>query len=199
MTKYPHHLIRLIDTLRKLPGVGIKSAERFAFHLLGQSPEVLKEMASVISDTPLKLTFCSECGCMELESRCPFCLSSSRNPELLCLIHSPKDAFAMEETHEYNGLYHVLGALLSPVDNFNSDALPTTAIISRIKNLGIKEVILALDSTIEADATALFLKEELSNTNITISRLAYGLPMGSALDFVDGGTLGKAMSGRLNF
>jgi len=199
MTKYPHHLIRLIDTLRKLPGVGIKSAERFAFHLLGQSPEVLKEMASVISDTPLKLTFCSERGCMELESRCPFCLSSSRNPELLCLIHSPKDAFAMEETHEYNGLYHVLGALLSPVDNFNSDALPTTAIISRIKNLGIKEVILALDSTIEADATALFLKEELSNTNITISRLAYGLPMGSALDFVDGGTLGKAMSGRLNF
>ena len=136
---------------------------------------------------------------MELESKCPFCSNPSRNNELLCLIHSPKDAFAMEETHEYSGLYHVLGALLSPVDNFNSDSLPSAKIISRIKQRGVKEVILALDSTIEADATALFLKEELSNENITISRLAYGLPMGSALDFVDGGTLGKAMSGRSNF
>jgi recombination protein RecR len=199
MTKYPIHLIRLIYTLRKLPGVGTKSAERYAFFLVDQDPSILKEMAKTFSELPEKITFCKECGCMEVEKKCPFCISSNRDTSSLCILHTPKDAFAMEETHEYTGLYHVLGRLLSPIDNFSSDFLPIDKICERIEQLGTKEVIFALDSTIEADATALYLKERLSSMNVTLSRLAYGLPMGSALDFVDGGTLGKALAGRSNF
>lgn len=199
MTKYPTHLIRLIDTLRKLPGVGTKSAERYAFFLVDQDPSVLKEMAKTFSEVPEAITFCSDCGCMEVEKKCPFCSAPNRDTSSLCILHTPKDAFAMEETHEYNGLYHVLGRLLSPIDNFSSEYLPVDKICDRIQRLEIKEVILALDSTIEADATALYLKERLAPLGVTLSRLAYGLPMGSALDFVDGGTLGKALAGRSNF
>lgn len=195
MSKYPNHLIRLIESLRRLPGVGARTAERFAFHLLTWPKEKLVALGETLGTALDKIAFCTECGCMEAEEKCPYCQAPARDQQTLCIIHSPKDAFAIEQTHQYSGLYHVLGTLLSPVDHFNEGALPIQKIRERIQKLGIKEVIIALDSTLEADATTLFLKDELEPLT-KLSRLAYGIPLGSTLDFVDGGTLSRALSGR---
>jgi recombination protein RecR len=130
---------------------------------------------------------------------CHFCDKYKRDASVICVISSAKDAFSIEETHSYKGLYHVIGGLLSPLDGRHPDHLLLNPLIKRIETLHIKEMIIALDSTIEGDATALFLKQQLSAKNLQISRLAFGLPMGSSLDFVDGGTLTRALTGRQTF
>jgi recombination protein RecR len=197
MKGYPEHLSKLIQVLKKLPGVGSRSAERFAFHLLKWRPEELQELASAIQEVPKRIKQCPACGCLIGERECFFC-DSRRNSNILCIIASPRDAFSIEETHEYDGLYHVLGGLLSPMNRKGPEHLSLDRLKERIENLGVKEVIIALDSTLEGDATALYLKQELPST-LHISRLAFGLPMGSHLDFVDGGTLARAFSGRHQF
>lgn len=196
MSRYPDPLIRLIESLRRLPGVGARTAERFAFHLLSWPEEKLLDLGETIGTALERITFCEECSCIEIGEKCPYCTNPAREIKMLCIIQSAKDAFAIEETHQYSGLYHVLGSLLSPIDQFDESAIPIGAIKKRIERLGITEVIIAFDSTLEADATALFLKEELEPMGARLSRLAYGMPMGSSLDFVDGGTLGRAISGR---
>lgn len=193
--RYPDHLMKLIAVLKKLPGVGSKSAERFAFQMLGWPDEKLQEMGEVIASTKNHLTNCSECGAL-MEKTCPFCSHSGRNLSICCVVASHKDVFLIEQTHEFRGIYHVLGSLLSPLQGLS----PPTRAIEKLKErslkLGVKEMILALDSTLEGDATSLYLKRELEPLNIAISRLALGLPMGSSLDFIDGGTLARALSGR---
>jgi len=197
--RYPHHLTKVIDVLKRLPGVGNRSAERFAFQMLNWKEEHLREMATIVQDIPSKLKHCSDCGCLIGEESCPFCDEARRETGMVCVIASPRDAFAIEETREYKGLYHVLGGLLSPLEGFGPDKLKTHRLLHRIRTLHVREVVIALDSTLEGDATALFLKRELETTGIPISRLAFGLPMGSALDYVDGGTLARALSARSRF
>jgi len=194
--KYPSHLIKLIETLKKLPGVGSKSAERFAFHLLEWEPGQLEEMGSIIASTPHKLCSCKTCGCLEDAGMCIFCTPKRTLHGTLCIISSPKDAFAIDATGEFQGCFHVLGSLLSPMSGKGADKIDVHKLIQRIEIHRITEIVIALDSTLEGDATALYLKSALANTNATISRLAFGLPMGSALEYVDGGTLAKAFSGR---
>lgn len=197
--RYPSHLLKLIDVLRKLPGVGSKSAERFAFELL-QWPEAhLEEMSKVIREIPQQLKQCPECGCLKGEGLCPFCDPRRVETGSLCVIVSPKDAFAIEATHEYRGLYHVLGGVLSPMEGFHTDSLSFGKLKERIMKFQLSEVVIALDSTLEGDATALYLKNELESLNIHTTRLAFGLPMGSSLDYVDGGTLARAFIGRSRF
>lgn len=192
---YPQHLQKLIEILKKLPGVGAKSAERFAFQLLSWPGEKLQEMACIIGETPQRLSHCDQCGCL-IETACPLCSSPTRSPHLMCVVASSKDIFLIEQTHAFKGLYHALGGLLSPL----KDEAPTQEAIEKLKiraqTLGVKEMILALDSTLEGDATALLLKKEMENSGVTLSRLALGLPMGSSLDFIDGGTLARALAGR---
>lgn len=190
---YPEHLLKLIDQLKKFPGVGAKSAERFAFHLLDWPEEHHVEMARVIASIKEKLHTCTECGAL-IEEKCGICSDASRLKETLCIVASSKDIFAIEETREYRGLYHVLGALFSPIHG----EAPHKETIAKLKErMGdVEEVIIALDSTLEGDATALYLKRELGPFDVKISRLALGLPMGSSLDYIDGGTLGRALSGR---
>lgn len=195
--KYPTHLSKVIDILKRLPGVGNKSAERFAFQMLAWPQDYLHEMAAIIKDIPTKLGHCKECGCLTGEEACPFCQGTRAG--LLCIIASPRDAFAIEETGEYKGLYHVLGGLLSPMEGIGPERLNLRKLKERIASHSIREVVLALDSTLEGDATALYLKQELAPLNIPTSRLAFGLPMGSSLDYVDGGTLARAFSGRSQF
>ena len=197
--KYPPHLLRLIDVLRKLPGVGTKSAERFAFEMIGWSPSKIDEMAEVIKLSPIMLKHCQECGCLTDAEACYFCTSSHHRIRSLCLVATPRDVFAIESTHEYKGLYHVLGALLSPMDGTGPEKLNIQKLKNRIADLNIEELIIALDSTLEGDATSLYLKQELEHLNLSISRLAFGLPMGSSLDYVDGGTLARALSARGRF
>jgi recombination protein RecR len=197
--RYPNHLIKLIETLKRLPGVGNKSAERFAFHLLGWKSDHLKEMADTILAIPEKLRYCSECGCLRGEESCFFCGEHRISKKSLCVIASARDAFSIEETQAYKGLYHVLGVLLSPLDGIGPEKLNLNKLKNRIELHGIEEVILALDSTVEGDATSLYIKQELGENRLQISRLAFGVPVGSSLDYVDGGTLAKALSARGRF
>ncbi len=197
--KYPDHLCKLIEVLKKLPGVGGKSAERFAFQMLDWAPEHLQEMSDIIKDVPKNLKQCSECGCLIGETACAFCNPMRQVNNSMCIVASPRDVFSIEETHEYHGQYHVLGALLSPLNGIGVDKLNLHKLRERIAKYHIHEVVIALDSTLEGDATALYIKQELESMQITVTRLAFGLPMGSALNYVDGGTLARAFLGRGRF
>lgn len=192
---YPDPLLKLIAILKKLPGVGSKSAERFAFHLLDWPEEKLSEMGLTIKEIKKYLNNCSECGAL-MEEKCLFCADPHRDQEILCIVASSKDVFLIEETRTYRGLFHVLGALFSPIHGKAPHPHILEKLKSRIASLGIKEIVIALDSTLEGDATALYLKRELVPFEVVISRLALGLPMGSSLDFIDGGTLARALAGR---
>jgi recombination protein RecR len=198
--RYPEHLLKLIQVLKRLPGVGNKSAERFAFHLLTWPEEQLKELGAVVSATKDKLQQCSECGCLMGIEGCFFCHAPQRDAQVMCVIASPRDVFSIEETQEYHGLYHVLDGLLSPLDRRGPEHLSLPKLKARLIALQVKELVIALDSTLEGDATALYLKQELAtHYPLRISRLAFGLPMGSSLDYVDGGTLARALAGRSQF
>ena len=197
--RYPDHLLKLIQVLKRLPGVGNKSAERFAFHLLTWTDEQLRELGTIVSATKQQLQQCPECGCLMGDEGCLFCSSARRDPSLLCVLASPRDVFSIEETHSFDGRYHVLGGLLSPLERRGPEHLTLGKLKERLMHLQVKEVVIALDSTLEGDATALYLKQELSQYPVQISRLAFGLPMGSSLDYVDGGTLARALSGRGDF
>lgn len=197
--RYPEHLLKLIQVLKKLPGVGHKSAERFAFHLLNWPDYQLRELGQVVAEIKNKLKYCHDCGCLMDETACSFCDLSKRDSHLLCVIASPRDAFSIEDTHEYKGLYHVLGGVLSPLEKRGPDQLSLQKLKNRITALNIQEIVIALDSTLEGDATSLFIKQELAPYSVHVSRLAFGLPMGSSLDYVDGGTLARALAGRNQF
>ena len=194
---YPSHLSKLIEVLKRLPGVGRKSAERFAFQMISWSDEEIAETAKVIGRVKQELKNCEQCGCLMDTTRCFFCKESRAEMQTICVVATAREVFAIEETREYHGLYHVLGGVLCPLDGREPDHLSIGLPKKRINSLNIKELIIALDSTLEGDATSLFLKRELKAFPVNVSRLAFGLPMGSALEFVDGGTLARALEGRL--
>lgn len=197
--KYPTHLQKLIQVLKKLPGVGNRSAERYAFQLLEWSEEDLKQFGEVVKETPEEICFCDTCGALSERDHCALCTDPVRKKEVLSVVRSAREVFAIESTGEFKGRYHVLGGVLSPLEGIGPDQLRMESLFCRIREEGIKEVILALDATLEGDATALYIKNELENAPIKLTRLAFGLPMGSALDYVDGGTLARAFMGRGSF
>ncbi len=197
--QYPSHLLKLIQVLKRFPGVGNKSAERFAFHLLTWPSDHLNEFGDTVLNAKNRLKHCLECGCLMDDENCSFCNLSKRESHVMCVLASAREVYAIEGTLEYKGLYHVLGGVLSPLENRGPEKLFLQKLKDRILALGVKEVVVALDSTLEGDATALFLKEELAIYPVKVSRLAFGLPMGSALEYVDGGTLARALQGRNQF
>jgi recombination protein RecR len=199
MIRYPSALQQLIAFLKKLPGVGTKTAERFAFHLLTWPPAELSQFSVHLSHLKEAISHCSTCHCLMDKNSCPFCSDDRRDPSQFCIIASPKDAYAIEETGSFKGLYHVLGALLSPIEGKSIEHLQLERLKKRIDAHPIKEVIIALDSTLEGDTTSLYVKECLTKWGVSVSRLAFGLPLGSSLEFVDGGTLARAFSGRCPF
>lgn len=195
LQKYPKDLLSLISYLKKLPGVGAKTAERFAFEFLRWKVDDLSTLGSLLQELLINVPTCSECGCITQENSCYFC-QKERDLSSLCILSTPRDAYAIEETRAYRGLYHVIEHLLSPLDGRHAEQLKIDRIKSRIERHGIKEVIIALDSTLEGDTTALYLKNELSKLHVQVSRLGVGLPMGSSLEYIDGGTLTRAFTGR---
>ncbi len=197
--RYPVHLSVLVDHLKKLPGVGSKTAERFAFEMLEWPIGELRSFAEVVEQIPHKIKLCSTCGCLIALEECGYCKPSNSPHPLMCIVANPRDVFAIEGTHTFKGYYHVLGGLLSPLDGRGPSQLPIDSLKKRIQTLNIAEIVLALDSTLEGDATSLYLKQELSPCGVQVSRLAFGLPMGSSLDYVDGGTLARALSARSTF
>ncbi len=196
MAKYPEDLNKLIAFLKKLPGVGTKTAERYAFHLLSWPEAQLQAFASHLSALTKNIGYCEECSCMLQQGVCSFCAKLERNTHLLCVIAHPKDAFSVEETGVFRGLYHVIGGLLSPIDGKQPEHLRIESLKKRVEQHRVQEIIIALDSTLEGDTTAMFLKQECEKWGVKASRLAFGLPIGSSLEFVDGGTLTRALLGR---
>lgn len=195
---YPKSLINLINYLKKLPGVGTKTAERFAFELIKWEKYELSDFGNLLSALKNQIKKCDTCGCL-IENNCTFCDEAKRDTKKLCIVSSFRDVFLFENANLYNGIYHIVDNLLSPILGMNSDVLKLEKVKKRIENFKIEEVIIALDSTVEGDATSLYIKEELKSYSLKISRLAFGLPMGTSLDYIDGGTLTQAFVGRKTY
>ncbi|MEN9654025.1 MAG: Recombination protein recR [Chlamydiota bacterium] len=196
--QYPEELSQLIKQIKKLSGVGTRTAERFAFEFLTWTNEELVALGATLAHVKEKLPPCPTCGCMTDAGRCTYC-ERSKDGASLCLIASQRDVFAIEETKTYRGLYHVVEHLVSPLDGRHPHQIRLDKIEARIKTHAIQELILAFDATLEGDTTALFLKQHFVNQGLAITRLAFGLPMGSSLEHIDGSTLARALQGRLAF
>jgi recombination protein RecR len=195
--RYPSHLVKLIQQLRKLPGVGSRSAERFVFEMISWPHSQRMEMIDAIAKIPHLLPHCSVCRCLSgPEAVCPFCDPSARDTDLFCITATTRDVFAIEETRKYNGLYHVLGRLLSPLDGMDVSPPDLSAVKQRLASSPVREIILAFDRTLEGDATALYLKQELAEFGIPLSRLMFELPTGSAFDYIDSDSLSDAIVDR---
>jgi len=189
-------LSALIDQLSKLPGIGQKSAQRLAFFLLSLPTSDVKKMASVMVDTKEAIRYCDTCFNISTQQTCYICQDVGRDTKKLCVVAEPRDIFALERTHEYRGLYHVLGGLVSPLDGVHPDSLRVPELVNRIKYQQFDEIILAINPTIEGDATLLYLQEVFKPYTLTLSKLAYGLPAGSDIDYADELTLQRALLGR---
>jgi len=167
--------------------------------MLDWKRESLVDAGALIASISKEITACNCCGCLQDEGRCPFCCEKRKSEKRLCLIAHPKDAFSIEQTGNYKGLYHVLGGLISPLDGRGPEHLNLSSLKERIKDDSIQEIIIALDFTVEGDATALYIKREVEPLVHKLSRLAFGLPLGSSLDYVDHGTLAYAFAARSTF
>ncbi|HTY12866.1 MAG TPA: recombination mediator RecR [Candidatus Omnitrophota bacterium] len=195
MTEYSATFKKLIDELKRLPGIGPKSAQRIAFHILGTSAGDVKQLADAMVEARAKLKHCSICYNLTDQDPCSICADTSRDPSLLCVVEEPKDLIAIERTHEFKGRYHVLGGVISPLNGMGPENLRIRELLDRVKS-GIGEIVLALNPTTEGEATALYLMRILSPLGVKITRIAYGLPIGSDLDYADEATLMKAFEGR---
>ena len=194
--KYPQTFENLINGLKKLPGVGSKSAERMAYQILNMDDEDITKLATSLLDSKEKLTRCKKCGCMSEGDECEICKDSARDTKTLCVVQSTKDVYALEKVKNYNGVYHVLNGVISPSLGVAPNDLNLNKLVDRIVNDEIKEVILATNPNIEGETTALYIAKLLENKNVEVTRLAYGLPVGASLDYADEYTLIKSLQGR---
>lgn len=186
----------LIDELGRLPGIGPKSAQRVAFHILESDAEDMRRLAEAIRTVKDKVHFCEICFNVSEETRCRICQDERRDPGLLCVVEEPKDIMAIERTRTFQGRYHVLGGAINPIAGIGPDQLRIRELLSRLADDAVQEVIIATDPNLEGEATATYLVRMLSAVGITISRLASGLPVGGDLEYADDVTLGRAFEGR---
>ncbi|MDK2784517.1 MAG: recombination protein RecR [Bacillota bacterium] len=193
---YPEPMARLIEELRKLPGIGPRSAQRLAFHILDSSKETIERLLSAITEAREKVRHCSICGNLATSDPCALCTSAGRDRSVICVVQEPRDVVAMEKTHEYKGLYHVLGGAISPMEGIGPEQLRVKELVERLKGGEVKEVILATDLNVEGEVTATYLARLLKPLGVKTTRLAHGLPVGGDLEYADEVTLAKALEGR---
>lgn len=186
----------LIDEFGRLPGIGPKSAQRIAFHILQTQNFDVSRLAELLVDVREKVRFCEVCGNITEQEKCAICRDPRRDETLVCVVEEPKDVVAIERTRQYRGLYHVLGGAISPIDGIGPDDLSIPALMRRLGDGGVQEVIIATDPNLEGEATAAYLSRLLTSMEIPVSRLASGLPVGGDLEFADEVTLGRAFEGR---
>ncbi|WP_256841476.1 recombination mediator RecR [Ornithinimicrobium cryptoxanthini] len=186
----------LIDELGRLPGIGPKSAQRIAFHLLAADPDDVTRLVSALTEVKDKVRFCEVCGNVAEAERCRICADPRRDPALICVVEEPKDVVAIERTREFRGRYHVLGGAISPIDGVGPNDLRIRELMTRLADGTVTEVIIATDPNLEGEATATYLARLLGTLGISISRLASGLPVGGDLEYADEVTLGRAFEGR---
>jgi recombination protein RecR len=185
----------LVAQLTRLPGVGTRTAQRLAFHLLRSQKDEALALAQAIEDVKEKVRFCRECGNLTEDEVCSICLDTRRDRTIVCVVEQPADLLSIERTAEYRGLYHVLGGALSPIDGVDPGSLRIDELLDRVERNGIEEVVLATNPTMTGEATASYLADRL-RSKARVTRLASGLPVGSDLEYADEVTLGRALSGR---
>ena len=189
-------LLIAIDELSKLPGIGKKTAQRLAIHLIKCETPQVENLISAIHNLKLKLRFCSRCFNLSEDEFCSICTSEKRDKSTICVVEEASDVMAVEKTHEYKGLYHVLGGVLSPLSGITPDSLHIKELLKRFEEEEIREVILALNPDTEGETTSLYLAKMLKPLGITITRIARGLPIGGDLEFADDATIGRAILNR---
>jgi recombination protein RecR len=186
----------LIDELGRLPGIGPKSAQRIAFHILQTESFDVTRLAQVLMDVRDKVRFCSICGNVAEQDTCSICRDPRRSPATICVVEEAKDVVAIERTREFRGLYHVLGGAISPIDGIGPDDLRIASLVKRLADSTVTEVIIATDPNLEGEATATYLTRLLVQPGLRVTRLASGLPVGGDLEYADEVTLGRAFEGR---
>ena len=186
----------LIDELGRLPGVGPKSAQRIAFHVLAADPHDVQRLVDALREVKAKVRFCGVCGNVSEEDECRICRDPRRDLSVICVVEEPKDVIAIERTREFKGRYHVLGGAISPMEGIGPDDLRIRELVARLANGQVNEVILATDPNLEGEATATYLARMLLPLGVAVSRLASGLPVGGDLEYADEVTLGRAFEGR---
>ena len=186
----------LIDELGRLPGIGPKSAQRLAFHILQTEETDVRRLAILLNEVKDKVKFCEECGNVSEEATCRICRDPRRDPSLICIVEEPKDVIAIERTREFRGKYHVLGGAINPMDGIGPDDLRIKELMPRLADGKVVEIIIATDPNLEGEATATYLSRLLGPMGLTVSRLASGLPVGGDLEYADEVTLGRAFAGR---
>lgn len=196
MSGFPVSMKVLIEELGKMPGIGPKSAQRLAFHILRSSKNDVQALAKAVQNVKESVRFCSICNNLSDEETCELCKSKSRDRSILCIVEEPNDIVAIERAKEYNGIYHVLLGSLSPLDGIGPSDLKIKELLERVKKERFKEIIIATDFNTEGEATALYLMKCLKGSGARVTRVAYGIPVGSDIEYADQATILKAFEGR---
>ena len=196
MRQYPKPLERLINEMSKLPGIGTKTAQRLSFYILSLEDKEAEQLASAILTAKKEMKYCSVCGNLTDEDPCAICSDKSRKADTICVVESPKDVMAMERIREYNGLYHVLHGVISPMEGIGPEDINLMSLLKRLQANDIKELIIATNPNIEGEATAMYIARLVKPSGIKVSRIAHGIPVGGDLEYADEVTLLKAMEGR---
>jgi recombination protein RecR len=196
MAKFAEPMARLIDEMKKLPGIGSKTAQRLAFHILRSSDEDAEALAAAVRDVKASLRLCSVCNNITDIDPCVYCSSATRNQRLVCVVEEPTNIASIEKTKHFNGTYHVLHGSISPLHGVGPEQLRISNLLRRVENGQVDEVILATNPTVEGEATAVYLSEHLRRPGLRVTRIAMGIPVGSDIEYADEITMLKAMEGR---
>ena len=196
MENYSEPIDRLINEFSKLPGIGRKTAQRLAFHVINMDIKDVTGLSKALVDVKNEIKYCSVCCNISDSEVCPICANSHRDPSTICVVEDPRDVAAMERTKDYSGRYHVLNGVISPMDGIGPDMLNIKELISRLGNGSVKEIIMATNPTIEGEATAMYISRLVKPMGIKVTRIAHGLPVGGDLEYADDVTISKALEGR---
>lgn len=196
MENYSEPIDRLINEFSKLPGIGRKTAQRLAFHVINMDLKDVTGLSKALADVKNEIKYCSVCCNISDTEVCPICANSHRDPSTICVVEDPRDVAAMERTKDYSGRYHVLNGVISPMDGIGPDMLNIKELISRLGDGSVKEIIMATNPTIEGEATAMYISRLVKPMGIKVTRIAHGLPVGGDLEYADDVTISKALEGR---
>jgi len=196
MENYSEPIDRLINEFSKLPGIGRKTAQRLAFHVINMDIKDVTGLSKALVDVKNEIKYCSVCCNISDSEVCPICANSHRDPSTICVVEDPRDVAAMERTKDYSGRYHILNGVISPMDGIGPDMLNIKELISRLGDGSIKEIIMATNPTIEGEATAMYISRLVKPMGIKVTRIAHGLPVGGDLEYADDVTISKALEGR---
>ena len=196
--KYPETIQNLIECFKKLPGIGEKTAERLALSTLDMDEEDTKLFSKSLTDIKTKIVRCKECNNLSEEDLCEICKNKNRNKKMMCVVEEPKNIILIEKLNIFDGYYHVLNGLISPIDGINPEDLNIDKLLERVKTNEVEEVILALKPSIEGETTALYISKLLEDSKVKITKLAYGIPLGAEIDYVDSLTLEMALENRMD-